>query len=115
AVRRRGKMSDTIAGAGATEEGLARPMVGRDVLLRVEKEAASPDGPLLEITDLHVRDDRDLEAVKGISLTVRAGEIVGLAGIDGNGQEELIDAITGLRRPTSGSIRVAGEEMAGDS
>jgi ABC-type uncharacterized transport system ATPase subunit len=112
-VLRRGKKIDTILREGATEEGLARMMVGRDVLLRVEKEAAKPDAPLLEVSDLEVLDDRELEAVRGVSLAVRAGEIVGIAGIDGNGQTELIDALTGLRKPRAGSIKVAGEELAG--
>jgi simple sugar transport system ATP-binding protein len=112
-VLRRGKLIDTIPREGATEEGLARMMVGRDVLLRVEKDQAKPEESLLEVTDLEVLDDRDLEVVRGVSFSVRAGEIVGLAGIDGNGQAELIDALTGLRRPRSGSIKVAGEELAG--
>jgi simple sugar transport system ATP-binding protein len=90
---------------------LARMMVGRDVLLRVAKPPAQPGDSLLEVEDLHVRDERGIEAVRGISLTVRAGEIVGIAGVDGNGQSELIEAITGLRTPTSGRIRVAGRDV----
>ena len=74
---------------------LARLMVGREVLLRVEKTASQPGGPLLRIEDLHVRDERGLPAVRGVSFDVRAGEIVGVAGVDGNGQSELIDAIAG--------------------
>src|SRR5882724_4951881 len=86
-VLRRGVKIDTISREGATEESLARMMVGRDVLLRVEKAPGAPREALLEVSGLEVLDDRGLEAVKDISLTVRAGEIVGLAGIDGNGQE----------------------------
>jgi simple sugar transport system ATP-binding protein len=112
---RRGKVVDTVPGEGATEEGLARMMVGREVLLRVDKKPAQPGEPLLEVEDLHVIDDRGLEAVRGISLTVRAGEIVGLAGVDANGQSELIDAITGLRPARSGRIRVAGKDITGAS
>jgi ABC-type uncharacterized transport system ATPase subunit len=112
---RRGKRVDTIPRPGATEEGLARSMVGREVLLRVEKKPATPGEPLLEVEDLLVRDDRGLEAVRGITFDVRAGEIVGIAGVDGNGQSELIDALTGLRHPASGSIRVAGEDVTGAS
>ena len=108
---RRGKVVDTVAREGATEDSLARGMVGRDVLLRVEKPPAHPGEPLLEVRDLQVFDDRGLEAVKGVSLTVRAGEIVGLAGVDANGQSELIDAITGLRRAASGTVSVAGKEF----
>jgi general nucleoside transport system ATP-binding protein len=114
-VLRRGKRVETIPRAGATEAGLARSMVGREVLLRVEKKPATPGEPLLQVEDLLVRDDRGLEAVRGVTFDVRAGEIVGIAGVDGNGQSELIDALTGLRHPASGSIRVAGEDVTGAS
>jgi ABC-type uncharacterized transport system ATPase subunit len=114
-VLRRGKKIDTLPVAGATEEGLARLMVGREVLLRVEKGPAQPGEPLLEIEGLHVEDDRGLEKVRGVSLTVHASEIVGVAGIDGNGQTELIDAITGLRKPRSGRVLVAGEDITNES
>ncbi|HEY6962589.1 MAG TPA: ATP-binding cassette domain-containing protein, partial [Gaiellaceae bacterium] len=90
---RRGLVVDTIAGAGATEEGLARMMVGREVLLRVDKKPGHPTDPLLKVENLSVIDDRGLEAVRDVSFEVRAGEIVGLAGVDANGQTELIDAI----------------------
>jgi simple sugar transport system ATP-binding protein len=110
-VLRRGKKVDTVLRAGATEELLARMMVGREVLLRVEKRSAEPGAELLQVSDLHVFDDRGLEAVRGLSFAVRAGEIVGIAGVDGNGQTELIDAITGLRRPKEGRIRVAGRDV----
>ena len=102
-VLRRGKKVDTVPREGATEESLARMMVGREVLLRVDKPPATPGEPLLEVEDLHVFDDRGLEKVRGVSFEVRAGEIVGIAGVDGNGQTELIDAITGLRRPAAGT------------
>jgi general nucleoside transport system ATP-binding protein len=108
---RRGKVVDTIAAEGATEAGLARMMVGREVLLRVDKKAAQPGAPLLQVDDLHVIDDRDLETVRGVSLEVRGGEILGLAGVDANGQSELIDAIAGLRTPASGRILVDGEDL----
>jgi simple sugar transport system ATP-binding protein len=110
-VLRRGKKIDTVPAAGASEEDLARMMVGREVLLRVDKTPASPGEPLLDVDDLHVLDDRGLEVVKGVSFQVRAGEIVGLAGVDANGQTELIDAITGLRRVHSGRISAAGEDV----
>jgi simple sugar transport system ATP-binding protein len=112
-VLRRGKRVDTIDAAGATEASLARMMVGREVLLRVDKKPAVPGDPLLEVQDLWVEDDRGLEAVKGVSFLVRAGEIVGLAGVDANGQTELIDALTGLHRTRSGRILVAGREHRG--
>ena len=114
-VLRRGKKVETLPAKGATEEQLARLMVGREVLLRVEKGASTVGEPLLRVEDLHVSDDRGLEKVQGISLEVRAGEIVGIAGVDGNGQTELIDAITGLRRATSGKIVVAGDDVTSDS
>jgi simple sugar transport system ATP-binding protein len=111
-VLRRGKKIETVPKEGATEESLARAMVGREVLLRVEKPPATPAEPLLQVTDLHVVDDRGLEKVRGVSLAVRAGEIVGIAGVDGNGQTELIDALTGLLRPASGTITVAGHAVS---
>ena len=86
-------------------------MVGREVLLRVERPPAEPGEVLLSVEDLHVRDDRGLDKVRGVSFAVRAGEIVGVAGVDGNGQSELIDAITGLRRLDRGRIEVAGREL----
>jgi len=114
-VLRRGKTIDTVPREGATEEGLARLMVGRDVILRVDKGAANPGNPLLTVEDLRVKDERGLESVRGLSFEVRAGEIVGIAGVDGNGQSELIDAITGLRRSEGGRIVVAGEDITRES
>jgi general nucleoside transport system ATP-binding protein len=108
---RRGKVVDTISAAGATEEGLARMMVGREVLLRVDKTPPNLGEPLLTVEDLHVFDDRGLETVRGISLEVRSGEILGLAGVDANGQTELIDAIAGLRPVHSGRIVVDGKDV----
>jgi simple sugar transport system ATP-binding protein len=110
-VLRRGKLIETIPREGATEAGLARSMVGREVLLRVEKRPTQAGDPLLHVEGLVVRDDRGLEAVRGVSFQVHASEIVGIAGVDGNGQSELIDALTGLRHPESGSIRIGGEEL----
>jgi general nucleoside transport system ATP-binding protein len=111
-VLRRGRKIATVPKEGATEESLARMMVGREVLLRVEKPPATPGETLLAVEDLHVLDDRSLEKVRGVSFHVRAREIVGIAGVDGNGQTELIDALTGLRRFESGSIQVAGKPYA---
>jgi simple sugar transport system ATP-binding protein len=110
-VLRRGKKIETVPIEGATTESLARAMVGREVLLRVEKTPAQPGDVLLEVHDLHVLDDRGIEKVRGASLSVRAAEIVGIAGVDGNGQAELIDAITGLLKVESGLIRVAGKQL----
>jgi general nucleoside transport system ATP-binding protein len=113
-VLRRGKTIETVPREGATEEGLARLMVGREVLLRVEKKPASPREPLLSVEDLHVVDERGLETVRGVTLEVRGGEIVGIAGVDGNGQSELVDAIAGLRRVASGRIVISGDDVTGD-
>jgi simple sugar transport system ATP-binding protein len=112
-VLRRGKRVDTVPKEGATESDLARMMVGREVLLRVDKAAGKPADPVLRVADLHARDDRGLEAVRGVDLEVRAGEIVALAGVDGNGQQELVDAIAGLRVPSSGTVTVGSTQTAG--
>jgi general nucleoside transport system ATP-binding protein len=112
---RRGVVVDTIPAEGATEEGLARMMVGREVLLRVDKTPGKPAGPLLQVEDLTVIDDRGLETVRGVSFEVRAGEILGLAGVDANGQSELIDAIAGLRHAKSGRIVIDGHEQTNRS
>jgi len=106
-----GKQVGTVPREGATQESLARMMVGREVVLRVEKPPVQPGEILLAAEDLVVVDDRGLEACRGVSLEVRAGEIVGLAGVDGNGQSELIDALTGLRQPASGRIVVGGRDV----
>jgi simple sugar transport system ATP-binding protein len=112
-VLRRGERIDTVPTEGATEQSLARLMVGRDVLLRVDKPDAKPGDPMLEVEDLHVRDQRELEAVKGVSLEVRGGEVVAIAGVDGNGQLELVQAIAGVRNPESGRILIDGQEVSG--
>jgi ABC-type uncharacterized transport system ATPase subunit len=114
-VLRRGKKIDTVETQGATERSLARLMVGRDVLLRVEKQDRAPADPVLEVEGLSVSDDRGLPAVRDVSLNVRSGEIVGLAGVDANGQSELIEALVGLRKPDAGQIRVAGRDVTGRS
>jgi simple sugar transport system ATP-binding protein len=110
-VLRRGRKIETLPAAGATEESLASLMVGRDVLLRVEKTPASPGDPILAVDDLHVVDDRELPAVQGVTFEVRAGEIVGIAGVDGNGQTELVEALTGLRAVQSGRFSVDGHDL----
>lgn len=114
-VMRLGRVVGTVAPAQATEASLAEMMVGRKVLLQVEKLPAQPAEPVLEIRNLTVLDDRDLLAVHNVSLEVRAGEILGIAGVQGNGQTELVEAITGLRELKSGSIRIGGVEVTGQS
>jgi simple sugar transport system ATP-binding protein len=110
-VLRRGEKVDTVPREGATERSLATLMVGRDVLLRVEKDDRQPGDSLLSLQNVSARDDRGLPAVRDVSLDVRAGEIVGLAGIDANGQSELIETIMGLRKPDEGVIKVAGRDV----
>jgi ABC-type uncharacterized transport system ATPase subunit len=83
------------------------------VLFRVEKPAANPGAALLEVEGVRANDDRGVETVRGLSLTVHAGEIVGLAGVDGNGQSELAEVLSGLRRPTAGAMRVGGKDTTG--
>jgi simple sugar transport system ATP-binding protein len=114
-VLRRGKRIETLPAAGATEEGLARLMVGREVLLRVDKTAAQPAEPLLSVKGLTVEDDRGIEQVRDVSFEVKGGEIVGIAGVDGNGQSELIDAIAGLRKSKRGTIVIGDEDVTGDT
>jgi simple sugar transport system ATP-binding protein len=110
-VLRRGRKVETLQAAGATEESLARLMVGREVLLQVDKKPAEPGDALLSVNDLEALDDRGLLAVRGVSFEVRAGEIVGIAGVDGNGQTQLIEALTGLRHVQSGRFEVGGRDL----
>jgi simple sugar transport system ATP-binding protein len=112
-VLRRGKNVGTVAREGATEQSLARLVVGRDVLLSIDKGPARAEDPILMVEDLHVLDDRELETVNGASVSVRGGEIVAVAGVDGNGQQELVEAISGLRTPISGRVVVGGSDITG--
>jgi ABC-type uncharacterized transport system ATPase subunit len=95
----------------ATDEELAALMVGRQVTLQVSKGAAAPGDVVLQVEDLHVPDDRGQDAVAGISFDVRAGEILGVAGVQGNGQTELCEALMGLRPATSGAVRLSGRDI----
>lgn len=112
-VIRRGKSIETVEIAGATNADLAEMMIGRSVSFKTEKQASKPKEVVLSIKDLVVNENRGVPAVKNLSLDVRAGEIVGIAGIDGNGQSELIQAITGLRKVESGSIELKGDSIVG--
>lgn len=112
-VIRRGKSIETVEIAGATNADLAEMMVGRSVSFKTEKQASKPKEVVSSIKDLVVNENRGVPAVKNLSLDVRAGEIVGIAGIDGNGQSELIQAITGLRKVESGSIELKGDSIVG--
>jgi len=114
-VIRRGKKITTLPAAGQSEDDLARLMVGREVTLKVDKQPAQPGDVVLEVEHLHAKNDRGVPAVRDVSFKVRAGEIVGIAGVDGNGQSELVGCLTGLRRPTAGRVRVNGQDVTGQS
>ncbi|HEY8384466.1 MAG TPA: ABC transporter ATP-binding protein [Microvirga sp.] len=113
-VMRRGQMVATVVTAETSPPLLAEMMVGRRVLLRVEKAEREPGAPLLEVENLSVIDQRGVLRVANASLTVRAGEIVGIAGVAGNGQSELLEALSGMRRPVLGSIKVEGRVIGPD-
>ena len=108
-VLRNGKVVGTARPKETDQEGLATMMVGRSVVLDVQKGSASPKEVVLQIKNLNVQDDRKLPAVKDLTLDVRAGEIVGIAGVEGNGQRELVQAITGLRKIDSGTVVIGNE------
>jgi general nucleoside transport system ATP-binding protein len=110
-VIRKGKGIGTVNVSETNQNELANLMVGREVVFKTEKKPAEPKQDVLEIKDLIVKDSRGISAVNGLDLTVRSGEIVGIAGVDGNGQSELIEAITGLRKSESGSVKVNGKEI----
>ena len=110
-VIRRGKSIDTVELGDKTNQELAELMVGRSVSFITEKAPAQPKDIVLEIKDLNIKESRGSLKVKGLSLDVRAGEIVGVAGIDGNGQTELVKAITGLTKVDSGSIKLHNKDI----
>ena len=111
AVLRGGKLMGTTTPKESSESKLAQMMVGREVVLRVEKSQAKPKEVLLSIKNLRVSDDRKLESVKDLSLEVHAGEILGIAGVEGNGQRELVEAICSMRSRLSGEVIVKGQEI----
>ena len=114
-VLREGRVVGATTPDQATESRLAEMMVGRSVVLRVEKATAQPGDVVLQVDDLKVNDDRGQLAVDGVSLEVRAGEIVGVAGVEGNGQRELVEAITGLRNVAAGAMAIAGKPSTNNS
>jgi ABC-type uncharacterized transport system ATPase subunit len=115
AVLRHGKVVGSALPAEATEASLASMMVGRDVILEVEKEPSKPGEVVLEVENLHVLDDRNLTALDGVSLHVREGEVLGIAGVQGNGQTELVEALTGLRQIESGRVTMLGSDITSTS
>jgi ABC-type uncharacterized transport system ATPase subunit len=114
-VLRDGKLVGTVNRTDTSAEKLAKMMVGRPVVFRVEKTPATPGSIVLEVDQLEVVDSRGLLAVNGISLDVREGEILGIAGVEGNGQTEFIEAISGLRKIKKGHVRVSGKDLTGKS
>ncbi len=114
AVLRLGKLVGSVDDLStATEESLASMMVGRSVVLHIEKGVAQPGEEVLTLHDLKALDDRGVPSLDGASLSVRAGEVVGVAGVEGNGQIELVEVLTGLRRSTGGEARLSGEQLIG--
>jgi simple sugar transport system ATP-binding protein len=109
-VLRDGRNVGTVLPEEATEASLAEMMVGRTVILQVDKSEAHPGVAVLEVKDLRVEDERGQIAVDGVSLEVRAGEILGVAGVQGNGQRELVEGLTGLRPIVSGEVRIDNKE-----
>ncbi len=110
-IIRRGRVIDTVEVGSTSQQELASMMVGREVNLTVEKEPAQPQEVTLRISDLHVNNSRELPAVRGLSLDVRAGEILGIAEVDGNGQSQLVEALVGVRHVESGTIEMKGSAI----
>ncbi|WNR44396.1 ABC transporter ATP-binding protein [Paenibacillus roseipurpureus] len=110
-IIRRGKVIDSLACAQANPQILAEKMVGRDVSFKVAKEASKLGDAVLQVKDLVVRNQQGLPALKGLNFEVKAGEILGIAGVDGNGQSELIEALTGLRGVDSGNVLLMGADI----
>ncbi|NJE61076.1 ABC transporter ATP-binding protein [Thermococcus sp. 21S7] len=112
-VIRKGEVVGTVKTSEATPQLLARMMVGRDVVLRIEKPPKEPGEVIFRVEDLWVKGDRGEDAVRGLTFEVRAGEIFGIAGVEGNGQSELIEAITGLRKVERGKVYLKGADITG--
>lgn len=110
-IIRQGKYIDTVKVSDVDENALASMMVGRDVEFKVEKKEQEAGEVVLDVQNLHAKDYRDVEILKGLNLSVRKGEIVGLAGVDGNGQSELVEILTGLRKGESGKVLLKGEDV----
>jgi simple sugar transport system ATP-binding protein len=110
-VLRDGKNVGTVDADATSREELAELMVGREVLLEADKQPAEPGEVGLSVSNLRVTDDRGVEQVSGIDVTAREGEVFGIAGVDGNGQSELVEAITGLAAPEAGSVSLNGRDV----
>jgi len=114
-VLRDGRTVGTVETSDVDQSDLARMMVGREVLFSLEKDAVDPGEPVLDARGLRAEDDRGIEALSGVDLSVREGEIVAVAGVSGNGQRELAETLAGVRSPTAGSVSVAGRDLTGKS
>jgi simple sugar transport system ATP-binding protein len=114
-ILRDGRAVDTVAAAETSREELARLMVGRDVLFDTPERTTEPGTPVLEVKGLRVEDDRSLEQVRGVDVTLREGEILGIAGVEGNGQSELVEALTGLRAVEAGQVAFEGRDITDES
>jgi simple sugar transport system ATP-binding protein len=108
-VMRRGKVVGTVRTEHTTRQEIATMMVGRQVLFRVERTQAEPGEVVLTVKDLNAIDNKELPALRGISFNVREGEILGIAGVEGNGQTELVEVLTGLRKAQSGAVELNGQ------
>ncbi len=114
-VMRRGRVVGVVNTSEATPQQLARMMVGREVVLRVEKPPARPESPVLRVENLWVKNELGEDAVKGVSFEVRRGEVFGIGGVEGNGQTELVEALTGLRKAEKGRVLLGGKEVTNAS
>jgi ABC-type uncharacterized transport system ATPase subunit len=114
-VLRQGRVVATLPTRETDKASLARRMVGRDVVFRLEKSRREPGRPVLEVRDLEALSDRGLPALRGVTFSVCAGEIVGIAGVSGNGQKELVEVLTGLRRATRGEVTLTGRTITNRS
>jgi simple sugar transport system ATP-binding protein len=112
-VLRDGELVGLVDRDDTSPQQLAQMMVGRPVVFTTKKEPKVPGDVVLSVEDIHVQDNRDLEKVKGISFEVRAGEIFGIAGVQGNGQTELVEALTGIRKTVSGKVMIKGKDITG--
>jgi simple sugar transport system ATP-binding protein len=110
-VMRRGEVVGTTTPAETNRQGLAEMMVGREVILEVDKQARQPEDVILDVKELTVNDERGIEVVHNVSFQVRQGEILGIAGVQGNGQTELAEALTGLRGVVKGEYCLNGDRM----
>lgn len=112
-VIRRGRTIGTVEVGATSEAAMAEMMVGRQVSFKVDKKPAAPGEAVLQVDSLSVNNSKKVLGLNGVSIEVRAGEILGIAGVEGNGQSELVEAVTGLRKAESGSIRLKGKDISG--